>query len=194
VPAIAPAVTGPNFLKIPIKGERVAFLVDRNERIRPYFTSLKESVFKSIESLGPNRDFVVIWWKKINVQGGNGGGAMGMPAFPKKNMVKAISDQVAKCRSQFDKMMIGGKTRVNEAIEEAINRRPDAIVIITARGNNLDSDFEQVIKDAVGDEKVPIYTFAIGDGNGSTALKALSEKSGGTYSEISSAAILVPSP
>src|SRR5207237_6942284 len=59
---VTPLATGPHFCGIKLDAPVVIYVLDRGNGTGEVFDTLKEVTYKSIESLGPDRKFQVIFW------------------------------------------------------------------------------------------------------------------------------------
>jgi hypothetical protein len=66
---------------------------------------------------------------------------------------------------------------------------PDAIVLATAKGNELDDSFVALVQKIGGTSRARIFTFAVGSGDPGTALKAIATRTGGTFTAVAPAAL-----
>jgi von Willebrand factor type A domain len=171
--APAPRVpTDPTFCGVKLDHPSVVYLLDRGSSTQSAFGSLKEATLKSIESLGPDRRFQIIFWDNDQDVG----------TFPAL-MAFANENNVVNVRRLTEDVYAFGATDAQPALEKAMPQRPAAIVIATGKGADLDESFVQMVKDTTKGADVVIHTFAIGGAGQSTALKTVAEMTGGQYRE-----------
>jgi hypothetical protein len=166
----------PRFANIPLDHPSVIYLLDRGSSTQAPFGSLKEATLRSIESLGPERRFQIIFWDNSQDAG----------AFPPL-LTYASAANAANVRRQIDDVYAFGATDVGPALKKALEQRPDAIVLVTGKGADLDEAFVQMVNDAKKDIPVIIHTVAINGSGQSTALKRIAGGTGGEYRELSGA-------
>jgi len=169
-----PAVE-PTFAGVKLDHRSVIYVLDRGSSISEPFGSLKQATFKSIESLGTNRQFQIIFWDNAQDPG----------AFPPL-LAFATEANIATARRQSDDIYAFGATDAKPALEKAMSQRPAAIVLVTGKGADLDDSFVQMVNDVKKDAPVVIHTFAVGGSGESTALKRIADSTGGQYRELTS--------
>jgi hypothetical protein len=183
---VAPAApvlpAGPHFLAVPIKGNKVVYVIDRGDSIKPIFDGVKEATFKSIESLGPNRQFAIVFWGPPRERN------MRQWSFPDKGVAPATPQQVQSCRDKFANLDTASTTDVTSAIRQAYSLKPDMIFLMTAKGSGLEDRFGRSIDSAGRNYPgVNIYTIDLANGAGQKVLEPIANKSHGTYTSLSPA-------
>ncbi len=168
----------PTFAGVPLEHASVIYLLDRGSSTQAPFGSLKQTALKSIESLGPQRRFQIIFWD-------NGQDAGTFPPL----LSYANTANLEAVRRQTDEVYAFGATDAAPALARAIAQRPAAVVIATGKGADLDDTFVQIVKDAKKDVPVIIHTIAIGGAGASTALKTVADMTGGQYRELAEGAL-----
>lgn len=169
-PTVAPKPTGPVFADIPITGNCVVYVLDRGDSAREFFGDLKQATYKSIASLGSDRKFQVVFWNN----GSDDGYPVGGPTY-------ATADNVDACRRAFADLAAHGATDVTSAISRAKSANPSDVVLVTAKGWDLDETFVAKVASLRGTSAFRVHTVALGDPGSSTALKKLAEQTGGQY-------------
>jgi hypothetical protein len=164
-------VAGPRFVNVPLDGSRVVYVLDCGSASQNIFDPLKHAVYQSLKSLGPEREFQVILWQR-------GGGEEKPVAYPENGTARATPDHIAACQAKLADEIGQGSTQVDEAIQLAMVRQPDAVVLATAK-QYLDEKFVQVVEQARAGADVKIH--AIDMGGDSEPLKEIARKSGGRY-------------
>lgn len=161
------------FCNNPISGSTVIYAIDRGNSIANDFDELKLVVAESIRSLGPDRKFAVVLWN-------NGRDDM---AFPNEGLRNATSDQITQLHRQIDPVQAGGASRLRGALERALSRHPDSVVIVTSKPK-LDDDDNAALASASDNSKVKIYSFVVNAEN--SVLKMTAKPTGGDYRSITS--------
>ena len=64
-----PSIAGPQFVGVPLDYNRVVFVIDRGQAGCRSFDPLKAALFNAITSLGPQREFQVLFWTAAGVDG-----------------------------------------------------------------------------------------------------------------------------
>jgi Mg-chelatase subunit ChlD len=85
----------------------------------------------------------------------------------------------------FEDLTTAGRTDLGPAMQEAVRRSPDAIVIATAKGFNLDDTVVEQAEKARAGKPVKVHTIDLtGDATGRAVLEAIANKAGGTYHHV----------
>jgi len=133
------ALSGPTFCGIPITGNTVIFLLDRGNSIHDSFDTVKAACYKSLKQLGPDRKFQVILWDND----------AGSSEFPSGAMRNATAGAVEDCQRTFQDVVAGGSSHLAGPLREALGRKPQFIVIATAKAQ-LEDDDADALRSAVG--------------------------------------------
>jgi hypothetical protein len=172
------AVSGPRFCDLPLTGQRVVYVLDRGDASKMLFDPLKNAAYKSVETLGDDREFAIIFWKRSTDSG------LEDVSFPIKGTVRATKNELDACKKKFEDLTASGATEIDDAINAAIARNPDEIVIATPKGYLLEENVLAAVDRARGTSSVKIHTIGLGSGGSSSVLKTIAQKTGGTYREI----------
>lgn len=167
------ATAGPNFGGLPLDADSVVYLIDHGESSKYCFPELKRVAMKSIASLGPNRRFAVMFWN-------NGTEAV----FPTGGMAKANEGQIDAAQRALDEVYAFGQTDLAGPLQQAVNLKPAAIVLVTGKGWDLDDAFAKMVDDIVGGTGVKVNCFTVGAGGSSRTLEALARRYGGEFREV----------
>lgn len=176
----SPAALGPHFATLPLDAKRVVFVIDRGNASQEVFDPLKAALIESLTSLGPEREFQVLFWTT------EGQADAAEFAYPKGGTAKGNPGRVDDLRKQIEDVSAGGATDVGPAIREAMRRDPDAVVIATAKGSQLDEQaFVTPVLDARGGRPVAIHTVDLDrTGDGRPVLEAVAKRTGGQYKHV----------
>ena len=171
-------VAGPNFCGMPITGSSVIYLLDRGSGNREIFAAMTDATLKSILSLGPDRKFQILFWN-------NGSGDAG---YPQGSTTYASSENIEQAKMATRDVSAFGASDIKSVMQKALSNNPDVIVIATAKGPLLGSDWtSDLAVDGGGSSPVKIDTLSSSIGfpaGPSDALKNLAKKTGGEYSEV----------
>ena len=178
----APAA-GPAFCGTPLAGDSVVYLVDRGGSTQEIFGALRDATLKSIASLGPRRNFQLIFWDNGTTPA----------AYPPTGTTYAVAGNVDDARRETDDVFAAGSSDVQPVLPLALAQHPDTIVIATAKGGDLGDQWVKDVMAARGTSPVKIDTFNLtgpdDGGADSPALKAVAERTGGTYADVPRAAL-----
>jgi hypothetical protein len=176
--AAAPA--GPHYLSVPLSTSRVVYVVDRGGSVRDFFDPIKASIFNSVESLGPGRQFAVVFW------GAEGDKQLSGLCFPEQGFAPATSDRVQALRDWAEGVAASGRTELAPAVRRAAELNPDAVVLITAKGSDLAASTAGDVQQALGGSHAKVYTIDLtAGGEGKAALEPLADQTGGSYARVS---------
>jgi von Willebrand factor type A domain len=172
----AQAAREPAFCEVKLDVPSVAYVIDRGDATRELFGYLKEACLSSINSLGSDRKFQVVFW--------NNGADDG---YPRGGLIYATKDAIQACRVALDEISASGQTDVTSALTKAVNSNPGAIILATAKAWQLDDSFTDTVLKIRGDKPIKIHTFAIGDGGNSAPLRDIAAKTGGEFKVVTGA-------
>ena len=180
------APSGPHFLDIPIEESKVVYLLDRGQSNLDVLDPLKAAVYESLRSLGTSREFQVLFWTRAPA-GGNDKPDPKEFAFPRNDYARATEDRVRECEKRFEDLTTSGRTDLGPVIQEAMRRKPDVIIIATAKGFNLEESVPKQVEKARAGKQVTIHTIDLSsDASGKAVLEAISRQTGGTHRHITS--------
>jgi len=147
-PPAAPG--GPNFAGMSLTAlDTVIYLIDDGGSASDVLSGVESACFASIKSLGPEKRFKVIFWRN------------GSPTYPADGTARATEDQLTQCEDALRDEYAQGNTQVDGALRQAMDQRPDAIVLVTAKAAQLSDDFVRTVMSIRGDSGVRIYTVGI---------------------------------
>jgi hypothetical protein len=176
---VAPA--GPNFCGVQLSGSSVVYLLDRGDSAKEVFDAMKEATYKSIESLGPDRKFQVLLWDNNTGDAG----------FPNTSTTFATKENLEACRKQLEDITAQHQSTVHGPLARAVSENPDSIVVMTAKGFELDDAFQSDVESVVKGSPVKLYTISIQNESQADCkpLQTLAKESGGTYKSLSAGAM-----
>jgi hypothetical protein len=134
-PGNTPAPTGSSFCGVPIIDGSVVYVLDRGSATERYFDPMKAALYRSLELIGPSRQFAVIL-------SDNGTNAV---AYPAKGLANADAGEIQHVRSALDDVIATGSSTLASAVQQAVARNPAVIVVMTAKWT-LDADDASVLK------------------------------------------------
>ena len=169
-------VREPAFCGVKLDVPSVVYVIDRGDSTRDMFGFLKEACYRSIESLGSDRKFQVIFWNNGSEDG-----------YPARGIVYATKDNIQACKVSLEEISAFGQTDVTSAMTKAVSSNPSAIVLATGKAWQLDESFSKAVLDIRGDKPIKIHAFAIGEGASSTPLRDIATKTGGEFRAVTPA-------
>lgn len=168
-PVVA-APTGPHFVGMPLEGQTVIYVLDRGSATADAFGYLKDATFRSLETLGSDRAFQIIFWDNGSVA-----------AYPLTAPLPATPSNIAAARKRLVEVYPGGHTEAQPALAQAMRAKPTDIIIGTAKGWDLDETFVQMIRNVTAGSSVRIHTVAIGGKDVAGPLEAVAREFGGQF-------------
>lgn len=167
-PSPAPAIgSGASFCGMPLDGNKVVFLLDRGNSVGNFFDSLKFACYQALKSLGPDRQFQVVLWDNETDS----------VEFPPDGMRNATAGAIESCQHDLQDIAAGGSSHLRGPLKEALERRPDLIVIATAK-TDLDEDDSAALHNAV-QTGVRIDVIQIGTGAVAKVFQDACKQTGG---------------
>lgn len=166
-----PTTAGPSFADIALAGRTIVYVLDRGDASREYFGLLKELTLRSIASLGPERRFLVVFWD-------NGESIEEVPTTP----LPATPENVNVLRLAMERVMAMGRSRFAPAMTAAMAVAPDDLVVVTAKGWQLDDAFVSEAMQLRGSSNARVHALSLGGSAG--GLKDLADRTGGQFREL----------
>jgi hypothetical protein len=175
-PAVA---AGPNFAGVKLdSAHTIVYILDRGSGTQNVFSDLKALTIKSVQSLTADRKFQVLFWE---VRGE-------VIAYPESSTTVAGDVSVSELTRKLDDVGAFGSSTAVPALKQAAAAKPDAIILATGKGDDLDDDFVAAVTAALP-KGAKIYAFALGKDRPSKALQDLANKTGGTYRTLTSSQV-----
>jgi transposase-like protein len=173
--------TAPQFCGIPLSGSSVVYLLDRGDSAKSVFDATKEAAYKSIQSLGSDRKFQVLLWDNDTTAAG----------YPSGSTTFATKENLAACQRALEDVTAEHQSTIDGPLARAVAEAPDSIVIVTAKGFELDDSFTTAAESILKSSPIKLYTISIQDeGQADCApLQKLAKQSGGVYKSLSDGAI-----
>lgn len=171
-------VTGPNFAGMALKGDTVVYVLDRGASSGQAMGEIKEAAYRSIASLGEGKKFRIVFWDTGKVE-----------AFPFAEPTFATAKNIDAAREALADVYAFGASDAKASIESAIKNNPKDLILVTAKGWDLDEEFVKMVFAAVGSSGARVNTLSIGEP--SAALQKIAERTGGQSMALSAGALRV---
>ncbi|MBV8781990.1 MAG: hypothetical protein JO353_11385, partial [Phycisphaerae bacterium] len=182
--AAQPTAAGqPQFCGIPIMGTSVIYLLDRGNSANQIFDSLKQATYGSLATLGPNRKFQVMFWDNHSDD----------ISFPPSEPTFATPENITACTKALDDVVAFHQSTVTGPLKKAVAENPDVIVIVTAKGFELDDAFAADVRSIMQGSGVKLDTVSL-RGAECEPLKKLAKEFGGAYKAVSDSDLRAASP
>jgi hypothetical protein len=163
---------GPSFAGLPLAGgDSVVYLIDRSQANDDILDAVKAAAYQSVLSLGPSRQFQIIFWYRKDE---------GIFAFPDEGVAPATREQVEKAAKKFEDVVSYGNTDLKPTVEKAAKAGAGTIVIVTAKGFMLEDADAPAVRAALKGTPIKVHTVALGETD-SPVLKQIAEQTGGQY-------------
>jgi von Willebrand factor type A domain len=165
---ISPArIVSPNFCEIALHERTIIYVLDRGNSMRDLLSYLKAVTYLSIETLGSDRKFQIIFW--------NNGSDEAHPQTP----TFALPHTIETARRSLDSVIAHGQTDVGSAMKLAVASNPDAIILATAKGWQLDDTFVDQVMNIRAGKSIKIHAITLGGAEQSEILRSIAKRSGG---------------
>ncbi len=176
---VTPTPAGPHFCSTPLAGDTVVYVLDCGFATQEIFPALKDATLKSVASLGSDRHFQIIFWPATGDD---------PVAYPATSPTYATKDNVDAARRALDDVSAFGQTDAKPALALALRQAPDMVVLATAKSWALDDAWAKDVLAARGSAAVRVDTFSLGPAtapaDATPALKAVADRTGGTYAVV----------
>jgi hypothetical protein len=169
-PAPPVATAGPAFAGVPLPSGPIVYLIDQSQANEEFLDAAKAAAYKSVLSLGSDRKFQIIFWKRESEP---------IVSYPENGLAPATQTEVTAATKRFEDVVSYGATDLQPTLEKAIAAGPAAIVLTTAKSFFGEENLA-VVTGVVKKSPVKIYTFALGESD-SPVLKQIAEQTGGEY-------------
>jgi hypothetical protein len=165
-----------NFCGIIIDRASVIYLIDNGSSSETILDGVKTVVFKSVESLGADKRFQILFWNPNS------------PGYPSNHtLAVAAKDNISLAADNLRDVAALGSTEPTEMLKSAMQANPEEIILITAKAGNLDDSLVDEVMAIRGTSKAPIDCFAINGSPSDTVLSQIASKTGGKFATISDA-------
>ena len=168
-----PADAGPSFAGVPIAADSVAYVLDRGDSARQTFGFATQLALDSARRLGPGRRYQILFWDPST------GGDEAKYDSPDQLRL-ADADALDRTAKALDEVYAAGQTEPDAAFRRAAEQDPKLIVLVTAKGWQLDAAFADRMVGLLGGRTIRVDTFALGGGE-SDGLRQLADRTGGTF-------------
>jgi biopolymer transport protein ExbD len=145
----------PSFCGVPIDHSRVVYLVDDGASSADVLDTIKTVMFKSINSLGPDRQFLVLFWNP--------------------NTETYPSDETSFAFAVKD------NTDPLPGLKTALADNPGQIILVTAKAGDLDDSLIAKVAALRGNSTAHIDCIAVNGVPGDKVLAKIAAQSGGTF-------------
>jgi hypothetical protein len=167
------AANTPSFCGTPLEGDTIIYLLDCGSSSGGYLGDLKDAAIKSLQTLGPDRKFQILFWNN-----GTDG------AYPQETTTYASKENISAAQKAIDDVAPFGQSDIQAALKLAIAQKPDTLIIATGKGWDLDNAWLDAVMTTRGQSAVKIDTYSLLSNGESAPLKKLAAQTGGSYHEL----------
>jgi hypothetical protein len=169
----SPAMAGEaSYMSLPLAGPGIVYVLDRGQGTSETFDAIKGAAYLSIRSLGPQRQFQILFWDRDNQ----------IIATPADGLKPATEQAVEEARRVMADVFFGGQTRIGVAMQKAVEQNPAEIVIASGK-YGLDDEFVKAVLDARKSSTARVHAVSLGSAGSPEALRQVAEKTGGQFRE-----------
>ncbi len=168
-PTAAPVA--PTFCGVAIDHSRVVYLIDDGASSADVLDTIKTVMFKSIDSLGPDRQFLVLFWNP-NTE-----------TYPsdETSFAFAVKDNIDIARKKLQDVNAAGSTDPLPGLKTALADNPGQIFLVTAKAGDLDDSLAAKVAALRGTSTAHIDCIAINGGPGDNVPVKIAAQSGGVF-------------
>jgi hypothetical protein len=174
-PPFPAAPVSPSFCNLPIDQSVVVYLIDNGSSSADVLDTVKTVLFKSIESLGPDRRFQIIFWNPDT------------DPYPSSHTAFAVKDNIDVARKKLDDVTASGATDPLMGLKTALADEPGQIIIVTAKAGDLDDSLIAKVTALRGTSTARIDCIAVNGVENDKVLAKIAQQSGGKFVPISAA-------
>jgi hypothetical protein len=172
VPPVANAPpASPNFCGIDIDKSSVVYLIDNGASSADYLDVIKSVLFKSIESLGSDRQFQILFWNPDSESYPSG----------QNKFAFAVNDNVSAAHKKLQDVTAAGSTDPLTGLKTAFAADPGQIILVTAKAGELDDSLTDKVMALRGASTAHIDCIAVNAVPGDIVLSKIAAKTGGKF-------------
>ncbi|MGA2439986.1 MAG: hypothetical protein ABSH08_03440 [Tepidisphaeraceae bacterium] len=173
IPPPAPSpdkpAAAPNFCGIAIDQPVVVYVIDNGASSADVFDAVKSVLFKSIESLGPDRQFQVLFWNPDS------------DTFPADHTTFAVKENIDVARKKLQNVTAAGATDPLAILKTAFADNPGQVILVTAKAGDLDDSLVDQVIQLRGNSKARIDCVAINGVPADKVLARIAAQTGGKF-------------
>jgi hypothetical protein len=168
---ILSAPVAPSFCGVAIDHSRVVYLIDDGASSADVLDTIKTVMFKSINSLGPDRQFLVLFWNPDT------------PTYPsdETTFAFAVKDNIDIALKKLQDVNAAGSTDPLPGLKTAMADNPGQIILVTAKAGDLDDSLVSKVAALRGASSAHIDCIAINGGPEDKVLAKIAAQSGGKF-------------
>ena len=164
-----PQPAAASFCGIPIDTSVVVYVIDNGASSADVLDAVKLALFKSIDSLGPDRQFKIVFWNSDS------------PSYPTQGTTFAVKDNVDIARKKLADVTAAGSTDPVAALTAALAENPGQIFVVTAKAGDLDDSLVDKVLNLWNHSKTKINCIAINGVPGDKVLAKIAAQTKGQF-------------
>jgi hypothetical protein len=176
-PTVTPVSQGPSFLGQSLNEKSVAYVLDHGSASKDErrLELLKGALLKSVKSLGPDRQFAVIFWR---VDEGK------VEAFPEEGLRSATTENINELSHFLDYISGYGQTNAPASTEKAFKTGAEAVVIVPIK-TFIEPGTHTAIVKSRGHSNANVYCFTLAQPDIAESFRKVANDTNGVYRDIS---------
>lgn len=160
----------PGFCGLAIDQPVVVYLIDNGSSSQNVLDAIKSALFHSLDSLGPDRRFQILFWNPAT------------PTYPTgRQTAFAVKDNIDQAKQQLNDIGASGATDPIASLQNAIADNPGQIILVTAKAGDLDDSLIARVLTARGTSSTKIDALAINAVPSDSVLAKIAQKTGGKF-------------
>lgn len=155
----------------------IGILLDRGSASGPVLSPLRVLIVRSLSRLTPDHRFALACWSV-------GGRDL---RYPERGLAYAVEEALGGTRSLLAQVVAMGQSDALGPLQQLLSEPVDAVVIITAKGFELDEPWADRVRPLLARAARPnvtVHALSVGSLPESPGLKRLAADTGGTYVEL----------
>lgn len=171
-----PKARVPSFLGQPLTEQSIVYLLDHGQAslAEGRLDLMKRALISSLRSLGPQKQFAVIFWQLDDKK---------TDAWPKQGLEYATPDNIEKVQKFLDDVYGAGQTHKTAMLEKAIKTGAHAIVMVPIK-TFLDDSFYTSTMRTRGQSNVKIYCLSLQQPDLAPLLKKVATGTNAAYRDV----------
>jgi hypothetical protein len=164
-----PPPAAPAFCGVPINQSVVVYLIDNGASSADVLDEIKTALFKSIDSLGPDRRFQIVFWNPDS------------DSYPASGFTFAVKENIDVARKKLADVTAAGSTDPIAGLKTALADNPGQIFLVTAKAGDLDDSLVSQVAALRGSSAARIDCIAVNGVPSDKVLSKIAAQSGGVF-------------
>lgn len=167
----------PSFLGQPLSERSIAYVLDHGSASEDdnRLKSLKAALLKSVRSLGPERQFTVIFWREGNSK---------IESWPEEGLRNATPENINELSEFLAEISAYGQTTAPESTEKAFKTGAEAVVLVPIKTIIEPGTHTDIVKSR-GTSNAKVYCFTLAQADIGESFQKVANDTNGIYRDIS---------